>query len=243
MRRAIALIAVLAGIALLAAAAMPAAAQQGPPGNNGTIKVHAGDTENEPIRANEPHPGCTLHIHGFNFDPNSTGEWSIRSHPPTGNGALVASGSWTANGSGEWRTEVMSAANWPMENGRGHFKVNAKQTSPLAPGGDKQKVFWAECAAPAGGQAGGEQAQGQQQAGQGQAVAGVQQPPQQAAVTAIVEQPAAPAAAAQAQVAGQQMMPVQQLPSTSTVPMAPTLVSGVLMGIAAWMLRRRGEDR
>jgi hypothetical protein len=93
-----------------------------------------------------------------------------------------------------------------------------------------------------GGQAGGEQAAGGGQAGGG-AVAGVQQPPQQAAVTPIVEQPAAPAAAAQAQVAGRQMMPVQQLPSTSTVPMAPTLVSGMLMGITAWMLRRRGEDR
>ena len=147
MRRNALVMAALAGAALLALASAPAYADPGsgssgsPPGNNGTIKIHSGDTENEPIQADEPHPGCTFHIHGFNFDASSSGTWTIVAWAPTGDGQTVAaSGSWSANASGEWRTAVTSLA-------PGHYKAFAKQTG--APGGQKQKVFWIECEASA----------------------------------------------------------------------------------------------
>lgn len=136
-----ALIATLAIVALALAGTAPAAADD-PPGFNGTTKVHAGDSESEPIMANEPHVGCTFHIHGFKFDAASKGSWRIVAWPPTGDGhSVVVSGSWTADASGEWRTAVTSLAD-------GHYKVLADQDG--APGGEKHKVFWVECAAGSG---------------------------------------------------------------------------------------------
>ena len=149
MRRASPPIAILAALAVAFALALTASADPGapnassssPPGNNGTIKVHAGDTETEPIVANEPHPGCAFHIHGFNFDAGSTGNWTIVAWPPNGDGiTVVASGTWTASAAGEWRTAVLSLAS-------GHYKAFAKQDG--APGGQKQKMFWIECGAAA----------------------------------------------------------------------------------------------
>src|SRR5688572_18586225 len=115
------------------------AVESDPPGNNGTVKIHEGDTEAEPIRRNEPHV-CTFHLHGFNFDDESSGEWRIVEWPPTGDGnTVVASGSWGPAAEGEWRTPVMSLPD-------GHYKLYWQQTDPEAPGGEKHKVFWVECA-------------------------------------------------------------------------------------------------
>src|SRR5437867_1726372 len=118
-----------------------------PNGNNGTLKVHGpGDTEDEPIRANEPHPGCTFHLHGFGFDASSSGRWHIEGQGGNA-GSSTRDGTWAANASGEWKTAVIAGM------ASGHYKAEAWQTLPNDPnGGAKQKVFWVEC----GGQGTGE---------------------------------------------------------------------------------------
>lgn len=116
-----------------------------PPGFNGTIKVHDGTTEGEPIVANEPHVGCDLHIHGFDFDRSAGGSWWIVAWSPTGDQSSVRwSGTWsTGAGTGDWRTELLTASSSDMVDGRAHFKVFVDQSS--APGGEKAKVFWIAC--------------------------------------------------------------------------------------------------
>ena len=136
MRKAKGILGVIVGLMLLFHAGGTVAVANDPGGNNGTIKIHEGNTENEPIRANDPHV-CTFHIHGFHFDSNSSGAWRIEGQGGNaGNGS--ASGSWTANANGDWRTNVISLT-------PGHYKAFAKQIQPSTPGGEKQKVFWVEC--------------------------------------------------------------------------------------------------
>ena len=132
------LLAFVAGLALLVLAAAPAYADD-PHGFNGTVKIHDGATEHDPVMENDPHV-CTFHIHGFNFDGASTGWWTITAWPPTGDGSTVVSqGNWgPASASGEWRTGVMTLPD-------GHYKLAWDQTRPAAPGGEKHKVFWVEC--------------------------------------------------------------------------------------------------
>jgi hypothetical protein len=135
MRKANGLLGVIAGLLLLLQTGGTALAND--QGNNGTLKVHAGNTEDEPVRANEPHPGCTFHLHGFGFDASSSGTWWIDGQGGNA-GSGSANGNWSANASGEWRTNVMSLS-------PGHYKAHAKQMNPHTVGGDKQKVFWIEC--------------------------------------------------------------------------------------------------
>jgi hypothetical protein len=104
-------------------------------GNNGTLKIHE-DQEPRPEIRNQPHV-CTFHLHGFHFDDNSTGQWHIDKHAPTGSGE-VRTGDWSADVVGTWRTAQMSLP-------PGHYKAYAKQMNPSTPGGWKQKVFWVEC--------------------------------------------------------------------------------------------------
>ena len=113
-----------------------ASAQTGdPPGNNGTVKIHEGDGEAEPLVRNEPHV-CNFHVHWFSFDDLESIDWEIRAWPPTGDGqTVVASGSTVLEG-GEGRTAVMSLPD-------GHYKLYSD--SVAAPGGEKHKVFWVEC--------------------------------------------------------------------------------------------------
>src|SRR5688500_14222242 len=51
-------------------------ASSSPAGNNGTLKVHEGAAESQPERANDPKV-CDFHLHGFNFDETSSGQWQI----------------------------------------------------------------------------------------------------------------------------------------------------------------------
>jgi LPXTG-motif cell wall-anchored protein len=104
-------------------------------GNNGTIKIHEAGTA-DTSNANEPHV-CNFHINGNGFDMSASGTWKIELDP---NGStVVASGTWAANTSGDWRTTDMTLPD-------AHYRASAKQTSPATVGGDKQKVFWVECA-------------------------------------------------------------------------------------------------
>ena len=112
-----------------------------PPGNNGTVKVHE-EQEPSPVVKNQPKV-CTFHLHGFNFDGSSSGTWEIDGHAPT-SGNTGASGAWTADTDGVWRTAQMTLE-------PGHYKVYAEQTQPATPGGFKQKVFWVRCGENGGG--------------------------------------------------------------------------------------------
>ena len=115
-------------------------------GNNGTVKIHEGATEREPVQANDPHV-CTFHIHGLKFDKNSIGYWVISKQAPSGSGEVQRAG-WNADADGAWRTGVLTLA-------AGHYKLTAKQTAPATAGGEKQKVFWVECGQTSGGGNGG----------------------------------------------------------------------------------------
>src|SRR5262245_59377323 len=47
------------------------------PGNNGTVKIHEDDTENEPGEVrNEPHV-CTFHLHFYFSEPEQDGTWEL----------------------------------------------------------------------------------------------------------------------------------------------------------------------
>lgn len=245
MRRAYvgAAIAFLAVAAVLAWPATPAMAD--PPGFNGTVKIHDGNSEAEPIRRNEPHVGCNFHIHGFNFDGSSSGTWNIQSWPPTGDRSVVLSGDWgPADSTGEWRTGLLSLSD-------GHYKLNWDQTSPQAPGAEKHKVFWVECQAAAGESPAPAQQSPAPTPTPTPTQLGVEfqpgmvsqpsevVPPGAAAQPGVAAQPGAVAGQEQAAQQPAQLAGVEQLPTTSTA-QAPMAISGlVLLGFGLYLLRRR----
>ncbi len=140
MRKAKGVLGVIAGLMLLFHAggtvAVASDHRNSPPGNNGTIKIHEGAGEQDPVQANDPHV-CTFHIHGSNFDSNASGTWRLEQQAPTGNAAM-RNGTWAADGNGDWRTGVMTLPD-------GHYQAHAKQTVGATPGGEKTKTFWVEC--------------------------------------------------------------------------------------------------
>src|SRR5690349_949915 len=104
MRKASAAFAVLATLLVFAfALSTPASADPNGPGNNGTVKVvnDGDDAIGADDRDNDPHV-CHFHLYGFHFDSSSSGTWMIESWAPTGDGSMVANGSWTADGTGQW---------------------------------------------------------------------------------------------------------------------------------------------
>jgi len=108
-----------------------------PPGNNGTVKIHDGATDTEPIIKNEPQV-CTFHLHFFFADPFQSGSWWIRSWPPTGDRSVVLSGSYNTDPTGEFR--------WPASGSTsldpGHYKLfwQGDESNLI-----KHKVFWVNC--------------------------------------------------------------------------------------------------
>lgn len=117
---------------LLVAAALPVGAA-GPPGNNGTVKIHSGADNGEPtpeIR-NEPHVSCPFHVHFFFADVEQSGEWSIVGQAPTA-GNAGTSGSYATTG-GTFVTDAID------DLGPGHYKLSW-QGSPTTR--EKHKTFW-----------------------------------------------------------------------------------------------------
>ena len=80
--------AAVAGLLVAAFVAPGAATSTDAPGNNGTVKIHEGATEEEPIVANDPHV-CTFHLHFFFADPFQAGTWEIQEWSPGDKGAVV----------------------------------------------------------------------------------------------------------------------------------------------------------
>jgi hypothetical protein len=127
-----ALLGVTAAFALSASVALAA-----PPGNNGTVKIHDGATDSEPVINNEPHV-CTFHLHFFFADPFQSGDWWIREWPPTGDGSVVMSGTYDTDPSGEDR--VPTSGSFGLDPG--HYKLlwQGDESNLI-----KHKVFWVGC--------------------------------------------------------------------------------------------------
>jgi hypothetical protein len=106
-------------------------------GDNGTVKIHRSGT---PVtaRANQPHV-CGFYLDAFGFDPAQSVTWQIKSWPPTGDRAVVSSGTLTLDGSGNGFTSDMMLAD-------GHYKLYWNFAGQH--GFAKQKVFWVKCAPP-----------------------------------------------------------------------------------------------
>lgn len=113
------------------------------PGNNGTVKIHDGATDTEPVVHNEPHV-CTFHLHFFFADAFQSGDWWIQSWPPTGNGTTVLSGSYTTGSNGE--TRVPAQGDFSLDPG--HYKLfwQGDESNLI-----KHKVFWVTCEPEQGG--------------------------------------------------------------------------------------------
>lgn len=142
-KRLVALATIVVLALLVSSFAIPvvASAHNNAPGNNGTVKIHEGNTEAEPIVRNEPQV-CTFHVHFFFADQGQSGSWWIQSWPPTGDKTTVLSGNYLTDSNGEYRTPA-SPDVYSLPNG--HYKLfwqgrNDKNV--------KHKVFWVKCETP-----------------------------------------------------------------------------------------------
>jgi hypothetical protein len=131
-----------------------------PPGNNGTVKIHAlpGDTGHH----NVPHPGCSFVVDFWGFDAGQTLTVAFTGQAPTGAGTpLSLSGSGTsitstddAGGGNDFDGELVyrpTAAELAVLGAPGPQGYHVKlDVSTGAPGGHKYKVFWiSPCTPPA----------------------------------------------------------------------------------------------
>jgi hypothetical protein len=121
---------------MLAAAGTPASAN-----SNGDVKIRtgasvAGEPAQDEGNQNEPFVCSPFHLHGFNFDPASSGQWWIDVIPPTSNPSAhtALSGSWGSAPGGEWINDNLSLSD-------GHYKLYYKQAGDTL----KHKVFWVKC--------------------------------------------------------------------------------------------------
>ena len=114
------------------------------PGNNGTVKIHVGNTEKEPGEVrNEPHV-CTFHLHFYFADPEQAGTWEIQEWAPTGTkGTVVLSGTYDTLGDGQDRQPPAPDV-YTLPDG--HYKLFWDGDTGKH---DKMKVFWVDCPAPA----------------------------------------------------------------------------------------------
>ena len=75
-------------------------------GDNGTVKIHNSTTSVTDPR-NEPHV-CVFYLDAFGFDPAQSVSWLIKSWPPTGDRAVVASGALALDSNGDGHTGDMT---------------------------------------------------------------------------------------------------------------------------------------
>jgi len=128
----------LIAIALLAPAS-PALSND-TPGNNGTVKIHEGNTENDPGEVrNEPHV-CTFHLHFYFSDPEQAGTWEIQEWSPGDKGTVVLSGIYDTQGDGEDRQPPDGV--YTLDPG--HYKLFWDGDLDTEKH-DKMKVFWVDC--------------------------------------------------------------------------------------------------
>jgi hypothetical protein len=129
--------ALILGIVLVTLSATVAVAGNG---NNGTVKVHDGATDTEPVVRNEPHV-CTFHLHFFFADAAQSGSWSIDQQQPTGNDSSGLSGTYLTDPNGEYQTAVFGL---PV----GHYSLSWQGRNDQ---NVKHKTFWVTCEGGGGG--------------------------------------------------------------------------------------------
>lgn len=136
---------VVVGMSILVALAIagPASAQNAP-GNNGTLKIHAGAGEPAALHGTQPQV-CTFHIHAFNFDRFQELRYTITS---IDNGVVVRSGSFQVDGNGEAREPGEEAFSVPHA---GSYRLDVATED-----GGKSKVFQVTCEGGILGTTGGE---------------------------------------------------------------------------------------
>lgn len=148
----------LVGIGL---AATPTAAKtnngNGPPGNNGTVKIHSAsqdvtvDGKDHPN--NQPHIECPFDIVFENFDNPQTVTATLTAQPPSGHGEQVFSQTITLTGSGQGAANnfggLIHVTNLDLSGLKmqPHQGFHLKLTVSALP--KKFKVFWTNgCVAP-----------------------------------------------------------------------------------------------
>jgi hypothetical protein len=134
---------------LLVAAALPVGAA-GPPGNNGTVKIHSSDPgEPSPEIKNEPHVGCPFHVHFYFADTDQSGPWKITGQAPSK--GLDGTYGWydTLDGTSYRTDDIFLSA--------GHYKLSwqGRNDNNL-----KHKTFWVDGECGEGGGEGGGGANG-----------------------------------------------------------------------------------
>lgn len=140
-RRAAASVGLITAVGVLAGPV--AHADEEPPGNKGTVKVHEVGTPDDD-RRNEPKL-CDFRIVGFGFPEDADLEIAIEGHGGPNAGPGTFDGTVTA-------AELSDAGDWAIDGPTlpdGMYKLEVENTT--APGGPKQKVFKIDCPEAAGG--------------------------------------------------------------------------------------------
>ena len=126
-----------AGVATLAFSLVvsiaPAMAAKG--GNAADFKIHDAATALEAV-GNEPQV-CEFWVGFYSSDPADAGTWQVLGWPPTGDGTVVASGSYETAGDGVDTTGLLAVPN-------GHYRFESQSNSDA---NSKQKTFWVACEA------------------------------------------------------------------------------------------------
>jgi len=111
----------------------------GADGNNGTVKVHEGATDNERIVNTESHV-CTFHLHFFFADAAQSGTWWIDQASPTGTAPSGVAGNYLTDANGEALTVEYGL---PV----GHYDLSWEGRDDQ---NIKTKTFWVTCDNPPG---------------------------------------------------------------------------------------------
>ncbi|HKO33597.1 MAG TPA: hypothetical protein VJY85_07615, partial [Candidatus Limnocylindria bacterium] len=106
-------------------------------GNAGVAKIHDATTDLEAgEQANEPWV-CAFWVGFYASNPTEAGTWQVLSWPPTGDGTVIASGTYDTTGDGVDATGEVALAD-------GHYRLEWQTT------GDhnaKHKTLWVACGA------------------------------------------------------------------------------------------------
>jgi hypothetical protein len=142
-------------LSCLLVAGLAGSALADPPGNNGTVKIEGVDLVSDQPD-NNPHQGCLFTIEFRGFDQGDLmGDWTLASHPPTGSGAVIDSGSVgigedAAGGANDLdATVLIDMANYDLsafyEHPQQGFHIKLTVHADGSIGADtKYKVFWVE---------------------------------------------------------------------------------------------------
>ena len=104
-------------------------------GNAGVAKIHDATTDLEAgEHANEPWV-CAFWVGFYASNPTEAGTWQILSWPPTGDGSVVASGTYDTAGDGVDATGDLTLAD-------GHYRLESQTDGD---NNTKHKTFWVEC--------------------------------------------------------------------------------------------------